>query len=155
VSGEARSRTRRAPDSTPAKLRTGKFRWWNLIPHETDHQRKHPGRHAVVAGEVKNLAGQAKQATDRITSEIATLNDISGGVLVAPGGIKEAIDNVDEFMASTAAAEEQGVVTATCRRACRRPRRSLRLRRTCPEQAATDFVRVGGSATWPRACADP
>ena len=32
---------------------------------------------AVVAGEVKNLAGQAKQATDRITSEIATLNDIS------------------------------------------------------------------------------
>ena len=68
---------------------------------------------AVVAGEVKNLAGQAKQATDRITSEIATLNDISGGVVVALGGIKEAIDHVNEFVASTAAAvEEQSVVTS-------------------------------------------
>jgi methyl-accepting chemotaxis protein len=68
---------------------------------------------AVVAGEVKNLAGQAKQATDRITSEIATLNDISGGVLVALGGIKEAIHDVNEFVASTAAAvEEQSVVTS-------------------------------------------
>jgi methyl-accepting chemotaxis protein len=68
---------------------------------------------AVVAGEVKNLAGQAKQATDRITSEIATLNDISGGVLVALGGIKEAIENVNEYVASTAAAvEEQSVVTS-------------------------------------------
>jgi methyl-accepting chemotaxis protein len=68
---------------------------------------------AVVAGEVKNLAGQAKQATDRITSEIATLNDVSGGVLVALGGIKEAIAHVNEFVASTAAAvEEQSVVTS-------------------------------------------
>jgi methyl-accepting chemotaxis protein len=68
---------------------------------------------AVVAGEVKNLAGQAKQATDRITSEIATLNDISGGVVVALGGIKEAIEHVNEFVASTAAAvEEQSVVTS-------------------------------------------
>jgi methyl-accepting chemotaxis protein len=68
---------------------------------------------AVVAGEVKNLAGQAKQATDRITSEIATLNDISGGVLTALGGIKEAIENVNEYVASTAAAvEEQSVVTS-------------------------------------------
>ena len=68
---------------------------------------------AVVAGEVKNLAGQAKQATDRITSEIATLNDVSGGVLAALGGIKEAIAYVNEFVASTAAAvEEQAVVTS-------------------------------------------
>jgi methyl-accepting chemotaxis protein len=68
---------------------------------------------AVVAGEVKNLAGQAKQATDRINSEISTLNDISGGVLVALGGIREAIDSVNEFVASTAAAvEEQSVVTS-------------------------------------------
>ena len=67
----------------------------------------------MVAGEVKNLAGQAKQATDRITTEIATLNDISGSVLVALGGIKEAIDNVNEFVATTAAAvEEQSVVTS-------------------------------------------
>ena len=68
---------------------------------------------AVVAGEVKNLAGQAKQATDRITSEIATLNAVSGEVLTALGGIRVAIDHVNEFVASTAAAvEEQSVVTS-------------------------------------------
>jgi methyl-accepting chemotaxis protein len=68
---------------------------------------------AVVAGEVKNLAGQAKQATDRITAEIATLNAVSSEVVAALGGIKEAIDGVNEFVANTAAAvEEQNVVTS-------------------------------------------
>jgi len=68
---------------------------------------------AVVAGEVKSLAGQAKQATDKITSEIATLNDISTQVVDALGGIKEAINHVNEFVATTTAAvEEQSVVTA-------------------------------------------
>jgi methyl-accepting chemotaxis protein len=67
---------------------------------------------AVVAGEVKSLAGQAKQATDKITSEISTLNDISTQVVDALGGIKEAIDHVNEFVATTTAAvEEQSVVT--------------------------------------------
>ena len=36
---------------------------------------------AVVASEVKNLANQAKQATDKITSEIESLNGISGDVV--------------------------------------------------------------------------
>jgi methyl-accepting chemotaxis protein len=68
---------------------------------------------AVVAGEVKNLAGQAKQATDRITAEIATMNEIAGGVVSALSGIHEAIGNVSEYVASTAAAvEEQSVVTS-------------------------------------------
>jgi methyl-accepting chemotaxis protein len=68
---------------------------------------------AVVAGEVKNLAGQAKQATDRITAEIATLNAVSSEVVGALGGIKDAIDGVNEFVANTAAAvEEQNVVTS-------------------------------------------
>jgi methyl-accepting chemotaxis protein len=68
---------------------------------------------AVVAGEVKSLAGQAKQATDKITSEIATLNDIATQVVGALEGIREAMGHVNEFVASTAAAvEEQSVVTA-------------------------------------------
>ena len=68
---------------------------------------------AVVAGEVKNLAGQAKQATDRITAEIATMNEIAGGVLGSLSGISDAIGNVSEYVASTAAAvEEQSVVTS-------------------------------------------
>ena len=38
---------------------------------------------AVVAAEVKNLANQAKQATDKIEHEISNLNGISGDVVAA------------------------------------------------------------------------
>jgi methyl-accepting chemotaxis protein len=66
----------------------------------------------VVASEVKNLATQAKQATDKIVQEIASLNDISGDVAGALGEIKQAIANVSEYVTSTAAAvEEQSTVT--------------------------------------------
>ena len=68
---------------------------------------------AVVASEVKNLANQAKQATDKITDEINALNGISGDVVEALGSIKSAIQSVSEYVASTAAAvEEQSTVTA-------------------------------------------
>ena len=68
---------------------------------------------AVVAGEVKNLANQAKLATDRITTEIAALTGISGDVVSALSAIRSAIDHVNDFVASTAAAvEEQSAVTA-------------------------------------------
>ena len=68
---------------------------------------------AVVAGEVKNLANQAKPATDKITTEIAALTGISSDVVSALSVIRGAIDHVNEFVASTAAAvEEQSAVTA-------------------------------------------
>lgn len=68
---------------------------------------------AVVASEVKNLANQAKHATDKITDEIAGLNGVSGDVVSALSGIKRAIEDVREFVNSTAAAvEEQSAVTA-------------------------------------------
>jgi methyl-accepting chemotaxis protein len=68
---------------------------------------------AVVASEVKNLANQAKQATDKITDEIAGLNGVSGDVVSALAGIKRAIEDVREYVNSTAAAvEEQSAVTA-------------------------------------------
>jgi methyl-accepting chemotaxis protein len=67
---------------------------------------------AVVAAEVKNLANQAKQATDKITDEIGSLNGISGEVVQALNSIKGAIQNVSEYVTSTAAAvEEQSTVT--------------------------------------------
>ena len=67
---------------------------------------------AVVASEVKNLATQAKQATDRISSEIGGLNGISGDVVDALNAIKSEIQNVSEYVTATAAAvEEQSVVT--------------------------------------------
>lgn len=68
---------------------------------------------AVVASEVKNLANQAKQATDKIEQEIGNLNGISGDVVGALGSIKKAIQEVSEYVTSTAAAvEEQSTVTS-------------------------------------------
>ncbi|KJC47608.1 PAS domain-containing methyl-accepting chemotaxis protein [Bradyrhizobium sp. LTSP857] len=68
---------------------------------------------AVVASEVKNLASQAKHATDTISSEINALNTVAGDVVGSLTAIKAAIAGVNEFIASTAAAvEEQSIVTA-------------------------------------------
>jgi len=67
---------------------------------------------AVVASEVKNLANQAKQATDKVGSEIESLNVISGDVVSALKVIKCAIENVNEYVTSTAASiQEQSAVT--------------------------------------------
>ncbi|MBT1513534.1 PAS domain-containing methyl-accepting chemotaxis protein [Bradyrhizobium sp. SRL28] len=67
---------------------------------------------AVVASEVKSLANQAKQATDRITSEIEALNGVSADVVGALGAIRSAISHVSEYVTSTAAAvDEQSTVT--------------------------------------------
>jgi methyl-accepting chemotaxis protein len=68
---------------------------------------------AVVASEVKNLANQAKQATDKITSEIESLNGISGDVVGALSAIRQEIQSVSEYVTATAAAvEEQSTVTS-------------------------------------------
>lgn len=68
---------------------------------------------AVVASEVKSLAGQAKQATDRIGQEISNLNGISGDVVLALNNIKLSIQSVSEYVTATAAAvEEQSTVTS-------------------------------------------
>ena len=67
---------------------------------------------AVVASEVKNLANQAKKATDKITSEIEAMKGIAGDVAKSLTEIKAAIEGVNEFITSTAAAvEEQSIVT--------------------------------------------
>jgi len=67
---------------------------------------------AVVASEVKNLANQAKQATDKIGAEIGSLNGISADVVTALDTIRRSIQDVSEYVTSTAAAvEEQSVVT--------------------------------------------
>jgi methyl-accepting chemotaxis protein len=68
---------------------------------------------AVVASEVKNLASQAKQATDKIGQEIGNLNGISADVVSALSAIKQSIQDVSEYVTSTAAAvEEQSTVTS-------------------------------------------
>jgi methyl-accepting chemotaxis protein len=56
---------------------------------------------------------QAKHATDTISKEIESLNGIAGDVAGSLTAIKLAIADVNEFIASTAAAvEEQSAVTA-------------------------------------------
>jgi methyl-accepting chemotaxis protein len=68
---------------------------------------------AVVASEVKNLASQAKQATDKIGQEIGNLNGISADVVSALNSIKQSIQQVSGYVTSTAAAvEEQSTVTS-------------------------------------------
>ena len=68
---------------------------------------------AVVAAEVKNLANQAKQATDTISGEIGALNNVASDVVSSLMAIKTAIGGVNEFITSTAAAvEEQSIVTS-------------------------------------------
>jgi methyl-accepting chemotaxis protein len=69
---------------------------------------------AVVANEVKNLANQAKGATEEIAKEINAIRAISADVVAALSLIKQAIGSVSEFVTSTAAAvEEQSAVTET------------------------------------------
>jgi methyl-accepting chemotaxis protein len=66
---------------------------------------------AVVANEVKNLAAAAKGATEKISTEIGNMRSISGDVVAALGAIKQSIETVHEYVASTAAAvEEQSAV---------------------------------------------
>ena len=68
---------------------------------------------AVVASEVKNLANQAKHATDTISKEIDSLNSVANDVAGSLSAIKGAFVVVNEFIASTAAAvEEQSIVTS-------------------------------------------
>lgn len=68
---------------------------------------------AVVANEVKGLAAQARHASDQIASEIDSMRGIAGDVLDGLGMIRESIENLREFVNSTASAvEEQSAVSA-------------------------------------------
>jgi methyl-accepting chemotaxis protein len=66
---------------------------------------------AVVANEVKNLAAQARGATEQISKEIEGMRAISNDVVGALKNITAAIDSVQEYVTTTAAAvEEQSAV---------------------------------------------
>jgi methyl-accepting chemotaxis protein len=67
---------------------------------------------AVVANEVKNLASQAKTATERIAQEIEGMRGISGDVVAALASIKQSIEQVREYVTSTAAAVEEQTAVA-------------------------------------------
>jgi methyl-accepting chemotaxis protein len=62
---------------------------------------------AVVATEVKNLANQAKSATEEIIREIDGIRAVSGDVATSLSAIGTAIEAVNGFVTSTAAAVEE------------------------------------------------
>ncbi|WP_445682489.1 methyl-accepting chemotaxis protein [Radicibacter daui] len=75
---------------------------------------------AVVAGEVKNLAQQARNATERISGEIENMRGISGEVGDALSTIRSAIEKVQGFVGATAVAvEQQSSVTGRMSQAAR------------------------------------
>ena len=62
---------------------------------------------AVVAQEVKNLAGQARAATDRIAEDIGGLRGAAADVIATLDGIRTAIMQVNDYVGSIAVAVEQ------------------------------------------------
>ncbi|WP_068082888.1 methyl-accepting chemotaxis protein [Polycladidibacter stylochi] len=67
---------------------------------------------AVVASEVKGLAGQTSKATQEIAEQIGNMRNASEATVQAVVGISERIVSISEHMtAISAAAEQQGVAT--------------------------------------------
>lgn len=67
---------------------------------------------AVVATEVKSLARQAAEATEKIANEIDGIQGVTREVAQGLDNIKKSIESVREYVASTASAvEEQSAVT--------------------------------------------
>jgi methyl-accepting chemotaxis protein len=60
---------------------------------------------AMIAGEVRTLAGQVRQAADSIALAVTASGSVSGEVANALAGIKDAIHRINELMASAAAAD--------------------------------------------------
>ena len=67
---------------------------------------------AIVAAEVKNLAGQTSEATSQISDQVARIQTATGNTVDAIRRVSEIIDKVNTIGASIAAAiEEQAVTT--------------------------------------------
>ena len=81
----------------------------------TPHPR--PRERASLASDPATRCARGRRGeengADKISTEIAALNGISGDVVLALTSIKKTIESVNEFVTSTAAAvEEQSTVTS-------------------------------------------
>lgn len=68
---------------------------------------------SVVANEVKNLATQAKGATDQIQNEIDNVRTVASGVVENLDGIRRSINNVQEYVTASSSAVEQQAMVST------------------------------------------
>ncbi len=67
---------------------------------------------AVVASEVKNLAGQTGKATQEISTQVAGIQDVTQSAVKAINEITQVVAEVDEIASSIASSiEEQGAAT--------------------------------------------
>jgi methyl-accepting chemotaxis protein len=67
---------------------------------------------AVVANEVKNLANQTSKATEEISGQISSIQNVTKNVIETLNGIKNAITQVEEYASAiSAAVEEQSATT--------------------------------------------
>jgi methyl-accepting chemotaxis protein len=62
---------------------------------------------AVVAGEVKNLAAQTAKATDDISTQIASVQQVASEAVAAIGSINTTIGQINDISAAIASAAEQ------------------------------------------------
>jgi methyl-accepting chemotaxis protein len=72
---------------------------------ESVHAVEVEGEFAMIAGEVRTLASDIRQAAEAIAAAMIASGRISGEVEPALTGIKDAIQHINELMANAAAAD--------------------------------------------------
>ena len=101
---------------------------------------------AVVASEVKNLAAQAKGATEQISKDIADMRAVSSDFVGALGTIKQSIEEVREYVGLLPLQwNSRARLRARCRPACTRqpPKPTVWGLRHSPQRASPANNRRG------------
>lgn len=110
---------------------------------------------AVVASEVKNLAGQAAKATDHISKEITGIQSVSSEVVEALQSIREGMETVRDHVTSTSAAvEEQSVVTGNISEGMQDAARSVEEITASMSGISAAIAQVGGAVASTRQAAE-
>ncbi len=110
---------------------------------------------AVVASEVKNLASQAAKATDHISKEIAGIQSVSSEVVEALQSIRDGMEVVRDHVTSTSAAvEEQSVVTGNISEGMQEAARSVEEITSSMTGISAAIEQVGGAVASTRQAAE-
>ncbi|AWJ89392.1 chemotaxis protein [Azospirillum baldaniorum] len=103
---------------------------------------------AVVASEVKNLANQTAKATEEIASQIASMQEATGGAAAAINGIGDTIGTISEIATIIASAvEEQGSATGEIARNVQQAAQGTHLVTTNITEVSDGATQTGSAAT--------